>query len=1821
MTNENTLADVAPVVKPRRKPGFQRRLTRADLIVGVLLVLTMIFGAYLRFVGQNWDDFTHLHPDERFLTGVATSIGNNALQLSGEEGEKAARSKACVERNGPSGVGNYFDTSCTDLYPPNVGSPLYVYGELPLFVVRGSAEIYAALTNDRQWVQYSGVHLIGRTVSAVADLITILFIFLTGRYLYGRWTGLLAAFLYAVAVLPIQLAHFWTADAFSVMPIAIAFYFAVRALDDAHWVNFLGFGVAFGAALASRINTLPLVGVIGLAAIIYALPAIDVTVPWFERSRLVTRALRGLAIAGIATFIAFRLLSPHAFTGSPIFGIKLLSILDIRPWGPYFSQIREAQYQTSGAFDIPPNYQWVNRPQYIFAWRNIVLWGLGLPLGLIAWGGWIAALIQTLRARKQWTRTVLLSVWILVYFALIGKNWVATMRYFVVLYPALALLGAWFMVGLVKWSTTRVQLTPNRTRRAIQAWCVGTLIFVTVFSGLWGLGYTAIYRRLLSRVEASQYINRTLPSAVAATIVTNDNKTVLYNFPYGGVAASDAPQPLQLQRKSPITGTVQELTLPHVLDTTGKPGEKTTLTIRFVQIEGNVVLGEGKLTADFTSEKTSQYGDGYSITLDKPVAVKKDQQYWIQAVTDGNPVQLTGTVIATEGPWDDPIPWKVCALPANIELTHNVPPGLVSANQCDGLDGFGEGMYKGLELYLVAEDNDQKRGTISTGMDGADYITISSNRFYDTLPRNPARFPMTTKFYTELFAGRLGYKVEKVFSSWIQVGPFSAPDEVLPTDNLPSWMNEWESEEAFTVYDHPTVYLLKKEPNYSNAALKEVLNGTNTNDQAVIVPGSYEQTILSGKVNWSSFQASQAPTAFMLTPEQLRIQQAGGTWSELFNRNSPLNTSILGVLAFYLTLFIFGGITWPLLATILPGLPDKGYPIAKFAGIVIVSWLVWVGGTLNLLTWTAPGILLTMVALTVVSVICFLKNRAVLTEFLRTHLRYILIVEGITLILFIAFLLVRLGNPDLWAQALGGEKPMDFSYWNAVLRSTIFPPYDPWFSGGYLNYYYYGYVIVGTPIKLLGIMPQIGYNLVLPMLYACTGMGAFSIAYNLVAARNVYPREDGDSDPKASALERRRWALRTPVGNPILAGVAAMLLCVVLGNLDTPRVMINAIATAGGYSASSNDPYNNLLIDFMTQNEGRSPTPDENAKLVELAKTQSGISAGVNSLSKYIGSLDKGFRNIAALGYIPVSPDRWFWGPSRVLGELPNASAEITEFPIFTFIYADLHAHMIAMPLQLLALAWLIAEIMAAGRIRRPTYAAVGATLFGGLMVGLLFPTNTWDWITYMLLGMVGLTFAAWLRSSQKNSTNPTVGNYQFTLFGILNWPILAFLKRFLTRRAVVEWLALLVGFFIAQQVAGQPFRAYFATGFSSVSPFTGNKSPLWAFLDIHGLFIFIIASLLVWQTVRVLRRTYVRDVLQSRWSMLLILGVIGVTALITLAFTFGNLDKNLFIFDPPYPAAILILPMIVWSGILFFLPDQSREMRTVLALIALALALTMGAEMVTLANDSGRQNTIFKLYMQVWLIFACVGGAGLAWLIRASERWGAVLRSGWLAFAALLMAIAGMFPVMATQGKIAMRMAPQAPHVLDGMEYMKSATYVYGDKVVKLADDYEIIRWLQDNVKGSPVILEAQLPEYQLGSRIVMNTGLPTVLGYRYHQSQQRSIEPFGNLIWGRVGNITALYNTPDYDTARKLLRFYNIDYIIVGGLERAVYKPEGLRKFAAMARAGELEIVYTGKPAKNPDGSDIAETREVDYIYRVLPAAKAFDDQASNAGEVISQ
>jgi YYY domain-containing protein len=467
-------------------------------------------------------------------------------------------------------------------------------------------------------------------------------------------------------------------------------------------------------------------------------------------------------------------------------------------------------------------------------------------------------------------------------------------------------------------------------------------------------------------------------------------------------------------------------------------------------------------------------------------------------------------------------------------------------------------------------------------------------------------------------------------------------------------------------------------------------------------------------------------------------------------------------------------------------------------------------------------------------------------------------------------------------------------------------------------------------------------------------------------------------------------------------------------------------------------------------------------------------------------------------------------------------------------------------------------EVLLAGSRRRRGILALTIAVIG-LYVGMLRATNTWDWITFMVLAGVGLLFAWWLAQVER-------------------YPERSFFARF-TRRSLLELVGYVGGFVVFSFIAVMPFTQWYASSYNSVLPWTGNKTPIWAYFDIHGLFIFLVVSLLVWETARWFRSVYVRS-LRGTW-LLLASGLLVLAALLLSALLLSIVS---------YQITLIVLPLLLWIGILFFRKGQSRVMQFVLLLTGLALGLTLGVEYVVLAGDIGRQNTIFKFYIQAWLLLSVVGGVAFAWLINGVQQWKGGVRAGWMFVLVLLVGVASLFPIMAVRGKAAYRFDPNicAPVTLDGMDFMKCATQVEGSAQVRavnpqfttftLDEDYAMIRWLQENISGTPIIVEglSDDTQYHWNGRISIYTGLPTVVGWNWHQRQQRTLEPLGRMVDARGANVNAFYQTTSIGTAWDIIQFYHIQYVIVGKLERAYYLEQGLAKFDQMVEQGLLEPVY---------------------------------------------
>ena len=150
----------------------------------------------------------------------------------------------------------------------------------------------------------------------------------------------------------------------------------------------------------------------------------------------------------------------------------------------------------------------------------------------------------------------------------------------------------------------------------------------------------------------------------------------------------------------------------------------------------------------------------------------------------------------------------------------------------------------------------------------------------------------------------------------------------------------------------------------------------------------------------------------------------------------------------------------------------------------------------------------------------------------------------------------------------------------------------------------------------------------------------------------------------------------------------------------------------------------------------------------------------------------------------------------------------------------------------------------------------------------------------------------------------------------------------------------------------------------------------------------------------------------------------------------------------------------------------------------------------------------------------------------------------------------------------------------------------------IELKYDYEAIRWLQDNVAGTPVIAEAKVGYYREGGmRVAAYTGLPSVLG-GLHQNEQRYASQVGD----RDFAVSEFWSTPDPNRALELINQLGIDYIYVGQIERITHGAYIEEKFEQLHQQGALELVFENertkiyRVVKQPEISSIGEERHAE-------------------------
>jgi YYY domain-containing protein len=416
----------------------------------------------------------------------------------------------------------------------------------------------------------------------------------------------------------------------------------------------------------------------------------------------------------------------------------------------------------------------------------------------------------------------------------------------------------------------------------------------------------------------------------------------------------------------------------------------------------------------------------------------------------------------------------------------------------------------------------------------------------------------------------------------------------------------------------------------------------------------------------------------------------------------------------------------------------------------------------------------------------------------------------------------------------------------------------------------------------------------------------------------------------------------------------------------------------------------------------------------------------------------------------------FYWASSRVIPETIN------EFPFFSFLHGDLHAHVIAIPLKLFFLLVLV-SLWKHGRT------VVHYTLLSFLMAVFIM-TNTWDFVG---MGLTLLTFLLFFEP----------------------W------KRAMVSGGLIT---------IASLGLALPFLISFEGG--SDFGFVTKASPVLPFLAIYLPF-------------------FVPAFLYSRKS-------VKKTALLV------SLLAGSVLFIMGYQIFIVALPLLI---LMFPKKTDSEPDKFARTLFFSGLILLLGVEVIYL--DS-RLNSVFKLYLQIWVLFA-LSVPYMLHKILSEIRKSEMKLVYWITIA--LIAMTAFYPPVATYTK-----ALSYPmYTLNGAEFIKNS----------YPEDYLAIQWLENYAYGT--ILEYASPSYEYGGRISSFTGLPTVIAWYNHEVFWRKNS---EEIIERIDDVKTIYSSDNATLVRELARKYNISYLYVGNLEFENYSVN----FSTLSSAG-FELIKT--------------------------------------------
>lgn len=426
---------------------------KTAILANQKIILSLLFlflaGLSLRLFGINWDKGFYLNPDERFL---AMTIMD--LEL-------------------PHSFWQYLNPTTSTLNPFNQGVNFFVYGTFPLTVAK-------FLAVNLGFDDYSRFYLLARTLSALVDASVIIAVFFITKELFrNARAAIFSALLYTIAVFPIQQAHFFTVDSFANAFVAFSLFFILKFRQQFYFLILSACFLALG--LASKITA------------IYILPLL-LSIILINKHKSLFSIFVQLSVFFLAFYITLRLSYPYLFLDANWFNI--LPNLD------FVNSLKQLKILSKISY-YPPSIQWYSK-SILFPFKNLALFGIGPSILTLSV---ISLLFIKTKVVKTRLKITLLILWSLLLYVFLSLQFAKTMRYFLYLYPPIAVFAGYSLFKLNKF------------------W---RLIFILP-ALVWTVSFMHIYQVPHTRVQASYWLNQILPKGSVIVWEYWDDPLPLFN--------------------------------------------------------------------------------------------------------------------------------------------------------------------------------------------------------------------------------------------------------------------------------------------------------------------------------------------------------------------------------------------------------------------------------------------------------------------------------------------------------------------------------------------------------------------------------------------------------------------------------------------------------------------------------------------------------------------------------------------------------------------------------------------------------------------------------------------------------------------------------------------------------------------------------------------------------------------------------------------------------------------------------------------------------------------------------------------------------------------------------------------------------------------------------------------------------------------------------------------------------------------------------------------------------------------------------------------